>query len=101
MSAWNSKSIPLVPLVLINGEHYAQEGNHQIYAARLLGRKTIKATVRKIKYNQMLIHARLVYADGMLYLTIDMDGEKEYFELEPHEANKLKELMAGRHCCIK
>jgi len=47
-SALGGSIIPHVPLIRINGEYYAQEGNHRIYAARLLGRKTQKAKVRLI-----------------------------------------------------
>lgn len=94
MPAWGSKSIPPVPLILINGEYYAQEGNHRIYAARLLNRVTIKARVRNIKYNKMLSRSELVNFAGIPYLLVKKDDSIKRIELEPYEAERLQRLIS-------
>lgn len=94
----NSKDrIPPIPVYKIMDDYFCDEGNHRLYAARLLGFKTIKAKVFEYDYLTFLEESSICQI-GKTYYLLSNKNNSIYCEInnkDVEEYNKIKETLLG------
>lgn len=80
--------IPPIPVYKIMDDYFCEEGNHRLYATRLLGFKTIKAEVMEYDYISFLKETRLYRPAGSESSYIAKPAEGGHFSL--HEISELQ-----------
>ena len=87
---YQNKQIPPIPLVKIMGSYYMEEGNHRLYLSKMMGRRTIRADVVDVNYEDFLKDSFIKQDYNYWYIVYN----NTVYEVDEIEANNYTLLKA-------